>query len=168
MNTLRGFASILFAVVLLAVSASSQTSLTSLDGTRVDVQAQKGKVVVLAVGASWLPLSVKQAEFTNTIARRYAGKNVSVYYVFTDSTNAKSKNFASNDEIAKFAAVNKLGVTVLRDPDGAGLLKKFGIDQLPSFVILDGTGAQSGRPIGGIDPKFDITAPIGKVIDGLL
>lgn len=153
---------------MFAMSASAQTLLTSLDGGKVDIQAQKGKVVILAVGASWLPLSAKQAEYTNSLAKKYSGRDVAIYFVATDSTLPKSRNFASNDDIKKFAAANKLGVTILRDSDGALTLKKFNIDQIPSFVILDKDGRQVGEALGGIDPKYDITAPISKTIDGLL
>ena len=45
-----------FAITLGSIgAASAQTSLPSLAGGSVDVQAQRGKVVILAVGASWLP-----------------------------------------------------------------------------------------------------------------
>ncbi len=149
-------------------AASAQTNLTSLDGTRVNVEGQNGKVVVLAIGASWLPLSNKQAEFTNALAKKYSGKNVVIYFVATDSDKTSSKNFASNDSIRKFATVNKLNVTVLRDPDGAATLKKFDVDQVPSFVILDKNGRSASEPFGGIDPKYDITTPISRAIDKLL
>ena len=89
------------AALMLAVAASAQTSLTALNGSRVDVQGQRGKVVILAIGASWLPLSNKQAEYTNVLAKRYTGKDVIVYFVATDSSDAKSKNHASNAEIEK-------------------------------------------------------------------
>lgn len=151
-----------------AVSASAQTFLTSLDGDRVDVQGQRGKVVILAIGASWLPLSGKQSEYTNALAKKYAGKDVVVYFVATDSNSAKSRNFASNEAIAKFAASNKLTVPVLRDSDGGVTLKKFSVDQVPSFVVLDKQGNVAGKPFGGIDPKFDITVPISRTVDGLL
>lgn len=152
----------------LTVLASAQTSLVSLDGSRVDVQGQRGKVVILALGASWLPLSGKQAEYTNMLAKRYTGKDVVVYFVATDSVTEKSKNYATNADIEKFVAGNKLTVSVLRDPDGAATLKKFNVDQLPSFVILDKQGNISGAGYGGIDPKFDITVPISKAVDRLL
>lgn len=168
MNTLkRSFAS--FAgIALLSLAAWSQTALTSIDGSTVDVQGQKGKVVVLAIGASWLPLSDKQAEYTNILAKKYAGRNVVFYFVATDSNTARSKNFATNAAIEKFRAANRLAVTILRDPDGAATLKKFDVDQIPSFVILDKLGNRVGEPFGGIDPKFDITVPISKAIDKLL
>lgn len=154
--------------VLFSFTAFAQTGLTALDGSSVDVQRQEGKVVILALGATWLPLSAKQAEYTNRLAKKYAGKDVVIYFVATDSSAAKSKNFASNDEIKKFATANKLSVPVLRDSDGGLTLKKFNVDQLPSFVILDKNGNQAGDAFGGIDPKFDISVPISQRVDALL
>jgi thiol-disulfide isomerase/thioredoxin len=151
-----------------AASALAQTPLTSLSGDRVDVQGQRGKVVILAIGASWLPLSEKQVEYTNVLAKKYAGRDVVIYFVATDSTAAKSRNYASTDDLAKFSADHKLAVSLLRDSDGAATLKKFGIDQVPSFVILDKQGNRADEPFGGIDPKFDITVPISRVVDRLL
>ena len=151
-----------------SAALSAQTSIAALNGGEVDVQGQRGKVVILALGASWLPLSNKQAEYTNTLAKRYSGKDVVVYFVATDSSNAKSKNFATNADIEKFVAGSKLAVPVLRDSDGTATLKKFSVDQLPSFVILDKQGNISGSAFGGIDPKFDVTVPISKAVDKLL
>jgi thiol-disulfide isomerase/thioredoxin len=168
MKTINSFVLILGLLFAVSIGVSAQTALTGLDGSKTDVQAQDGKVVILAVGAGWLPLSAKQAEYTNILAKKYAGKNVVVYFVATDSALAKSKNFASNEDIRKFAAANKLTVPVLRDPDGALTLKKFSIDQIPSFVILNKNGDVTSEPFGGIDPKYDITVPISKAIDKLL
>jgi hypothetical protein len=149
-------------------TALAQTSLTSIDGARVDVQGQSGTVVILAIGAKWLKPSVKQAEYSNSLARKYAGKNVAIYFIATDSTNPRSKNYASDDDIRQFAAETRLTVTALRDPDGAATLKKFGIDQLPSFVVLDKEGNRSGEPFAGIDPGSDITVAISRKVDSLL
>lgn len=168
MRILRNISILLVTIGVMTFAASAQTSLTSLDGTRVDVQGQNGKVVILAVGAKWLPLSKKQADFTNILARKYAGKNVAVYFVLTDSTNPKSRNRATDEELRTWAAENKVTVQVLRDPDGAATLQKFGIDQLPSFVVLDKSGNREGDNFGGIDPTFDITVPISKRVDSLL
>lgn len=149
-------------------AASAQTLLPSLSGGSVDVQAQRGKVVLLAIGATWLPLSGKQAEFTNALAKKYAGKNVAIYFIATDSTNAKSKNHATDDQIRQWAATNRLTVNILRDSDGASVMRKFAVDQLPAFIVLDKNGNQSGDAFGGIDPKYDVTVPIGKKVDSLL
>lgn len=168
MKNLKGLITIIGLSLFLSVSAAAQTVLTSLDGVKVDVEAQTGKVVVLAVGAAWLPLSAKQSEFTNALVKKYAGKNVVFYFVVTDSVNPRSKNYTSISDIRAFAAANKLTSTVLLDPDGAATLRKYKIEQVPSFVILNKSGDVSSEPFGGIDPKYDITIPISKAIDKLL
>jgi peroxiredoxin len=170
MKTLKGFATILSLTLMFTGAAFSQTVLTSLNGDRVDLESQRGKVVVLAVGAAWLPLSAKQAQYTNALAKKYTGKNVVIYYIATDSANAKSKNYSSIATLRTFAETNKLNVQVLHDPDGIGTLKRFRIDQVPTFVILDKSGNIAGEQFGGIttDAKYDVTAPIAKVIDRLL
>ena len=168
LNNMRSIISILSFLLLTASVSFGQTSLSGLSGGQVDVQGQRGKVVILAMGASWLPLSKSQAEYTNVLAKRYSGKDVVVYFVATDSTNAKSKNYATNADIEKFVVGSKLAVPVLRDSDGTVTLKKFNVDQLPSFVVLDKQGNVAGSAFGGIDPKFDITIPISKAVDRLL
>jgi len=168
MNTLKGFISIIVLTLTLSVAAFSQTVLRSIDGVRVDVEAQKGKVVVLAVGAAWLPLSAKQADFANALAKKYAGRDVVFYFVTTDSTDPKSKNFAGDADVRKFAFDRKLTMPVLRDSDGAVVMRKYEVEQVPSFVVLDKQGRPSVEPFGGLDPKYDLTGPISKLIDRLL
>lgn len=167
MKNFKSFLVLTFAVAIFAAAANAQNSLQQIGGGNVDVQAQRGKVTVLAFGAKWLPLSAKQIDYTNLLAKKYAGRNVVIFYVCTDSLSEKSKNYATNDMLSSFATDSKLSVPVLRDPDGV-LMKKLRVDQLPSFVVLDKTGAMSGDAFGGIDPKFDITVPISKRIDSLL
>jgi len=149
-----------------AVSAFGQASLRSLDGQNIDVTTQKGKVVVLVVGASWLPLSAKEATVTNTLVKKYASKPVVFYFVATDA--AAGKNAVGDAELRQFATKNKLTVPVLRDPDGAVVMGKLKVEQVPSFVILDKTGSVSGEPFGGLDPKSDASIPLSKLIDKLL
>ena len=155
-------------VAVMSIVAFSQVNVTSLDGKSISLDGQKGKVVILAIGASWVPLSDEQALATNALAKKYTGKDVVIYFVATDSTSAKSKNYASNAQLNTFVTKQKLAVTLVRDPDGAATLKKFNIDQIPSFIILDKTGNKAGESFGGIDPKFDITVPISTAVDKLL
>ena len=160
---------ILSFVFVFSMAVAAQ-NLTALDGGKVNVENQNGKVVVLAIGASWLPLSTQQATITNKLAKKYAGRDVVIYFVATDSASAKSKNFASDDELNAFATRNKLTVSILRDSDGAQTLKKYGIDQLPSFVILGKDGKPATEAFGGIgiDPKNDVSIPISQAIDRIL
>ncbi len=168
MKNLTGFITTIALTLFFSVAAFAQTVLTSVDGAKIDIEGQDGKVVVLAVGAAWLPLSAKQIEFTNALAKKYAGKNVVFYFVATDSANSRSNNYTGIADIRKFAGVNKLTPTILLDPDGAATVKKYNIEQVPSFVILNKNGNVAGEPFGGIDPKYDITVPISKAIDKLL
>ncbi len=168
MKKIRNLFTLVAAIGVFAIVGSAQTALTSLDGSRVDVQNQKGKVVILAIGARWLPLSGKQAQNANALAKKYAGKNVVVYFILTDSTNPKSKNHATDAQLKAWAATNRVTMTVLRDPDGAATLGKFGVDQLPSFVVLDKSGNRSGEPFGGSSQDTDGTAAISQKVDSLL
>ncbi|MGI8670100.1 MAG: TlpA disulfide reductase family protein [Aridibacter sp.] len=161
--------SFLFAMTL---SASAQKIVfTSIDGNQIDVEAQKNKVVVMAIGASWLPLSNDQAAAINKLSKKYDGRDdVVIYFIATDSASSKSKNYASNDDIVKFAKRNKLNITILRDDGGSQSVKKFKLDQLPAYIILDKQGNPDGDPISGVDPfgEADIAAMLSKRIDKLL
>src|SRR2546427_5859751 len=107
-------------------------SLRSVDGQTITTESLRGEVVVLAFGASWLPLSRTQLQGVKKLADEYSDRGVVVYWVSTDSENSKSKNYASDEQLREFARKYGLHVTVLRDPDGV-VSKKFGIDQLPSI-----------------------------------
>ena len=152
------------------VAVGQNASLQTLDGEVISLPTLKGKIVVLAIGASWLPLSKVQIITTNKLAKKYATKDVVVYWVTTDSANVKSKNFASNDQIQMFANRNKLTATILRDSDGLFTLKKYAVDQIPSFVVLDKTGKSIGEPFGGLDPENEpeIFNQVSGAIDNLL
>jgi thiol-disulfide isomerase/thioredoxin len=172
MRTIKGFIAILSLTLVLGVGAFSQTVLQSLSGSSVDLDAQRGKVVVLAVGASWLPLSSRQIDVTNALAKKYQGRDIVFYFVATDS-NRPGKNFASDEDIRKFAATNKIAVgSILRDPDGAATFRKYKIDQVPSFVVIHKDGRVLDEPFGGLDSapnsKYDVTIPISRAIDKAL
>src|SRR5215204_3776968 len=118
-------------------------SLHTIDGQTITSDSLRGEVVVLAFGASWLPLSKTQLQGVRKLADEYSSRGVVVYWVSTESEDPKSKNFASDDQLRSFAQKYGLKVTVLRDDDGA-VSKRFGVDQLPSIVILDKEGNISG------------------------
>src|SRR5258708_21660385 len=117
-------------------------SMRSADGQTVSSESLRGEVVVLAFGASWLPLSKAQLQGVRKLADEYSDRGVVVYWVSTESEDPKSKNYASDDNLRAFAQKYGLKVTVLRDPDGT-TSKKLGVDQLPSFVIIDKHGIAS-------------------------
>jgi peroxiredoxin len=164
----------LFMVMALAASlakAQSQGpvdfSLRSIDGETITSDSLRGEVVVLAFGASWLPLSKTQLTGVRKLADEYSDRGVVVYWVSTESEDPKSKNFATDAQLRAFAQKYGLKVTVLRDPDGV-TSKKFGIDQLPSIVIIDKQGNPVGEPIGGLDPNGNLASQLARSLDKVL
>jgi len=138
--------------------------LRALDGPPVSSESLRGEVVVLAFGASWLPLTRNQMESLKKVADQYAGRGVAVYWVSTESDSAKSKNFADDNQLRDLARRYK--ITVLRDPDGL-VSKRLGVDQLPSTVILNKQG-QAAAVVGGLDPNADVAKQLAERLDKIL
>jgi peroxiredoxin len=166
-QVLAGFMVLLATCVAFAQAQPVNFSLRSIDGQTVTSDSLRGEVVVLAFGASWLPLSKTQLQGVRKFADEYSNRGVVVYWVSTESDDSKSKNFASDEQLRAFSTKYGLKVTVLRDPDGA-VSKKLGVDQLPSVVILDKQGNVAGGPIGGLDPNGNLAGQLAARLDKLL
>jgi len=157
------------AVLILSATTSirAQTpefSFRSVDGQTVTSESVRGEVVVLAFGASWLPLTRNQMEGLKKLADQYAGKGVAVYWVSSESDNQKSKNYASDEELRELGRKYKL--TVLRDSDGT-ISRKLGVEQLPSTIIINKQG-QVAATIGGLDPNADVAKQLAERLDKIL
>jgi peroxiredoxin len=150
-----------------AMPTSIDFSLRTLDGQRISSTDLHGQVVVLAFGASWLPLTRKQIQGVRKLADQYAGRGVAVYFVSTDSDSPKSKNFASDEQLRDYARRSEMNVTILRDPDGT-VSKQLGVDQIPAIVILDKQGNVSGAPINGFDPNGDLVDQVAPHLNKVL
>jgi peroxiredoxin len=150
-----------------AAPQAVEFSLRSIDGQTVSSNSLHGEVVVLAFGASWLPLSRTQLQGIRKLADKYSERGVVVYWVSTDSESPKSKNFATDDQLREFSKKYGLNVTVLRDPDGK-ISRQFKVDQLPAFVILDKQGNTAVAPIGGLDPEGDLVKQLSQPLEEAL
>ena len=146
---------------------AAEFALRSIDGQSVTSESLRGEVVVLAFGASWLPLSRTQLQGVRKLADKYSERGVVVYWVSTDSESPKSKNYASDEQLRAFSKKYGLNVTVLRDPDGK-VSRQFRVDQLPAIVILDKGGKPAGPPIGGLDPEGDLVKQLEKPLENVL
>lgn len=147
-----------------AHNQSPEFSLRAIDGETVTSASVRGEVVVLAFGASWLPLTRNQLEAVKKLADQYAGHGVAVYWVSTESESPKSKNYAADEQLRDLA--RKYKAAVLRDPDGA-VSKRLGVDQLPSVVIIDKQGNVAAT-IGGMDPQADLAKQLAERLNKLL
>ena len=161
------FLSAFMAIVTASAGAQNRAadfSFRAIDGSPVTSESLRGEVVVLAFGASWLPLTRNQMEAVKKLADQYAGRGVAVYWVSTESESQKSKNFASDEQLRDLA--RKYKATVLRDPDGV-VSKKLGVDQLPSVVIIDKQG-NIADTIGGMDPNANLANQLAARLDKIL
>lgn len=166
--TVAGLLLALVATTMMAIvpqNRAADFSLRAIDGPAVTSESLRGEVVVLAFGASWLPLTRTQMEGLKKLADQYAGRGLAVYWISTESESPKSKNYVSDDQLRELGRKYKL--TVLRDPDG-GISKRLGVDQIPSIVILDKQGNVSGEPIGGMAPDANLSAQLAPRLDKLL
>ena len=148
----------------LAQNPAPEFSLRAIDGETVTSASLRGEVVVLAFGASWLPLTRNQMEAVKKLADQYAGRGVAVYWVSTESESPKSRNYVADEQLRELG--RKYKVTVLRDPDAA-VSKKLGVDQLPSVVIIDKQGNVADRS-GGMDPTADLAKQLADRLNKLL
>ncbi len=164
---------ILFALVCATTTTrtahAQQTNFAfrSIDGQTVSAESLRGKVVVLAFGASWLPLSRAQTQGLQRLSETYRGAGVEVFFVSTESESERSRNYASDEQLRTFARRNNLRVTVLRDPGGQ-ISRQMGVDQVPAIVLLDRQGNLSGAPILGLNPNGDFAAQLASRLDELL
>ena len=150
-----------------AAQSAQDFALRTIDGRTIRSEDVRGQVVILAFGASWLPLSRKQAEGLKKLANEYAKQGVVVYFVATDSDSPKSKNYATDAQLRAFSLRNDLNLTMLRDADGQ-VSKQFGVEQVPGFVILDKQGQMVGSPIGGLDSDGDVIGQLAPYLDKVL
>src|SRR5882672_3046107 len=91
------------AQAIFAQDKPADFSLRAVDGSTITAASVRGEVVVLAFGASWLPLTRNQMEGVKKLADQYAGRSLVVYWVSTDSDSPKSKNFVSDDQLRELA-----------------------------------------------------------------
>lgn len=150
-----------------APPATADFSLRSLNGGTISAGSLRGKVVVLAFGASWLPISRPHAQAVQKVADKYGARGVEVFWVSTDSDSNKSKTYASDDQLREFSRRNGLNVTVLRDPDGV-VSKSMGVGEVPAVVIFNREGNMDGAPILGYDPESNLADTLAPRLNKLL
>jgi peroxiredoxin len=72
--------------------------------------------------------------------------------VSINSAKPGTRNYASDDDLRSFAQKHNLRITILRDQDQESY-RAFGIDALPTVVILDKQGKIARKHVGfGADP----------------
>jgi hypothetical protein len=111
----------------------------SVDGERVSLTAHKGQIVVLVFNSTWVPITDRSLSALQRIAHQYENRGVVFYWVSINSARIGDKSYISDADLKAFSRENGLRLTVLRDSERKAFLE-FGLDALPSIVIIDRTG----------------------------
>jgi len=161
------------AIIVCAIVTGAQdpqVTLRTTDGRTFDLARDRGKVVVLSFGATWVPLTDKELPTFQRLADRYAGRGASFYWVSVNSAKEKEKHYISDADLQGYAVELGLRLSVLRDPDQKAL-RAFGLDALPAIVIIDQEGRVFRKVIGFnpecYDPEKDefyLNEAYGEVI----
>jgi beta-barrel assembly-enhancing protease len=128
-----------------------QLTFRSVDGKRVSLADHSGHVVVLVFNGTWIPMTNRSLPSLQRIANLYENRGVAFYWVSINSARIGDELYISDAGLKAFARENGLQLTVLRDPERKAF-RAFGLDTLPSIVIIDRTG-EVYRKHAGFDPE---------------
>lgn len=155
----------LFVLLTTAIAAQAPNiTLTGVDGSNFSLASNKGKVIVLSFGATWVPMTSKELPALQKLVS--AHPKASFYWVSTNSAKAGEKNFAADADLQAFAAKNGLRIPVLRDADKAAY-RALGLTSLPSLIVIDQAGniklKHEGFDPDQADPFGDVTQAINQL-----
>lgn len=112
---------------------------TALDGSRFNLDAMDGRVVLIDFWATWCGPCNRELPRLKNIAREFAGQPLVMISVSLDSDDAKWKNF-----IAK----NEMTWVQYRDADHK-LGNAFGVNSIPRYFTIDADGVLTSEMLGG-------------------
>jgi peroxiredoxin len=130
-----------------ALAQTQQIKLHSIGGQDVNLSDLRGKVVVMSFGGTWVPMTSRELPALQKISDRFSDRGVQVYWVSINSERPGARTYASDANIQEFAQKNNLRVKLLRDPDQEAY-RYYGLDALPTLVILDREGKVARKHVG--------------------
>lgn len=126
----------------------------------VTLSSLRGNVVVLLFSGVQDPQRREGIKALESLAERYPGKNVKVYWVSVNPANE-----VTNDQLKNISNT----IPVLRDTNQAAFKRFSGkVAQLPTVVVFDRQGSPFGQPRGGFNPNSDFINDLASIVDGLL
>lgn len=105
--------------------------LTTVDGKPFDLAAQKGKLVILNVWASWCRPCIQEVPAIIRLQQALKGSDVEVLAVSLDNENVDLKNFMERRGFADLFTVRDKKLMI---PN------KMSVSVIPSNFVLDGDG----------------------------
>jgi peroxiredoxin len=156
-------AAIVAATFSVTAGAQQDMSFVTPDGQTVTLSGLRGKIVVLLFGGLQDPQCRDEFKALESLAERYQGKGVGIYWV---SVNAPTE---ASDAQLKNPCGAAGSVVVLRDQNQAAFKRYSGKRaQLPTIVVLNQQGEAQGQPRGGFNPNSDFINDLATMIDSLL
>jgi peroxiredoxin len=126
-------------------------TVTALDGTKFNLDAMGGRVVLIDFWATWCGPFNEELLRMKKIAKEFAGQPLVIISVSWDSDAAKWKEF-----IAK----NEMTWVQYRDADH-DLSKRFGISAIPHYFTIDSDGVLTSEMLGS---GSDVEGKLKKLV----
>jgi peroxiredoxin len=147
-----------------ALTIAVAVTLKNLDGSAFTTAENKGKVIVLSFGATWVPMTTKELPALQKLAN--AHPKAAFYWVSTNTTKAGAQNYSADADLQAFAAKNGLKMPVLRDAEKAAY-KAYGLTSLPCIVVIDKDGTVKLKQEGFDPDQAEPFGDVGQVINSL-
>jgi len=126
---------------------------TALDGTKFNLDAMGGRVVLIDFWATWCGPCNEELPHMKKIAKEFAGQPLVIISVSWDSDEQKWKDF-----IAK----NEMTWVQYRDADHV-LTNQFGINAIPHYFTIDSDGVLTSEMLGeGSDVEGKLKKLVAK------
>ncbi len=111
---------------------------TALDGTRFNLDAMGGRVVLIDFWATWCGPCNEALPEVKKIAKDFAGEPLVIISVSWDSDDAKWRQFIQKNEMTWMQ---------YRDADHS-LSKAFGVEAIPHYFTIDSDGVLTAEMVG--------------------
>ncbi len=168
----RALAATLTLLVLSIVAAGQGKTLPAdptfklqgLDGKIVDLNNERGNVVLVSFGATWCAPCTTELMSLNQVLNEYRGKPVKFFWVSVERSEQ-----VSDGELKRYARQRKLSFPVLRDTGQMVFLQFADKVRLPMIVMLNKDGKVVGPATFGVksqpeEYKAEIRARLNKLL----
>lgn len=118
--------------------AAPSFQVTTLDGTKFNLDAMGGRVVLIDFWATWCGPCNEELPEMKHIAKEFAGEPLVILSVSWDSDDAKWRQFVQKNEMTW---------SQYRDADHS-LTREFGINAIPHYFTIDSDGVLTSEMMG--------------------
>jgi thiol-disulfide isomerase/thioredoxin len=113
-------------------------TVTALDGSKFNLDAMGGRVVLIDFWATWCGPCNEELPHMKKIAKEFAGQPLVIISVSWDSDETKWKDFINKNEMTWVQ---------YRDADHV-LSKNFGVEAIPHYFTIDSDGVLTSEMLG--------------------